>query len=105
MTCVVRVAVLSICLGACACGSHRQDDSAGSDRRGDSSGASGAPDRPGDLTGFVIELIDQHTRDDAPPVEYERFAALQDPDGDADRLDAYASVFRASPVTISSPDE
>jgi len=35
------------------------------------------------MTGFVIDLIDQHTRDDAPPVAYERFASLPDPDGDA----------------------
>ena len=95
MRCVVRAAVLAICLGACAWGSDRQDDSAGSssDRQDDSSGASGGSARPGGMTGFVIDLIDQHTHDDAPPVAYERFASLPDPDGDANNLGAYASVF------------
>lgn len=94
MRCVVHAAVLAICLGACACGADHQDSSGSSaDRQDDSSGASGAPDRPGTLTGFVIDLIDRHTRDDAPPVAYERFASLPDPDGAANKVDAYASMF------------
>lgn len=95
MRCVVRAAVLAICLGAGACGSDRQDDSTGSsaDPEGDSSGAPGAPARPEAMTGFVIDLIAQHTRDDAPPVAYERFASLPDPDGAANNVDAYASMF------------
>lgn len=93
MRCVVCAAVLALCLAAC--GPDRRHDSAGSssDRQDDSAGASGAPDRPRGLTGFVIDLIDRHTRDDAPPVAYERFASLPDPDGDANKLDAYASMF------------
>jgi hypothetical protein len=92
---VACAAVLAICLGACASGSDRQDESAGSnpDRQGDPSGASGGSDRPGGLTGFVIDLIDRHTTDDALPVAYERFASLPDPDGDANNPGAYASMF------------
>lgn len=92
MRCVVRAAVLAICLGAVACGSDREDDSAGSSADPEG-GSSGAPARPGAMTGFVIDLIAQQTRDDAPPVAYERFASLPDPDGAANNVDAYASMF------------
>ena len=53
----------------------------------------GGADSPAGMTGFVIDLIDHHTADDALPVAYERFASLPDPDGDANDLDAYASLF------------
>lgn len=77
-------AVLAVCVGACA---------SSSDRKGDSPGASGGSDSPAGMTDFVLDLIDHHTADDALPVAYERFASLPDPDGDANYLDAYASVF------------
>jgi hypothetical protein len=93
---VARGAVLVIWLGACGSGAKRQADS---------SGAPAGSDRSGDMTGFVFDLMDQHTSDDELPVAYEQFAALPDPDSAADQPDVYAPMFRASSATISSPDE
>lgn len=47
----------------------------------------------GSFTAFVLDLVNDHTLDDAAPVDYATFELLPDPDGDSNNVDAYRSLF------------
>lgn len=47
----------------------------------------------GALTDFVVDLVANQTSDTAEPAQFERFASLPDPDGEANSLEAYSTLF------------
>lgn len=86
--------ILALALSAAACG----DDSPAvpSDSPmppGDGSGSgSGSGDHP-TLTSYVIDLVMHHTTATETAHAYSEFSTLPDPDGTANNVSAYASLF------------
>lgn len=81
--CFALAAALAACTSTAA-------DPAGGSGSGSGSGSGVAP---ANLTVFVVDLVTNHTVDDAVAMEFDAFATLPDPDGEANNLEAYASLF------------
>jgi hypothetical protein len=77
---------LAIVIGLAACGDDSPTVQDGSQ----------TPDGPGpaaNFTAYVIDLVKNHT-DDPTPAAFSDFMSLPDPDGDANNVHAYDTLFQ-----------
>ena len=82
---ILQLAIgIGLALTACGPDDHLTVRDAGAD--------AGPPAGP--LTSYVIDLVDNHTSETAPPRPYSEFGSLPDPDGDANNTAAYGSLFQ-----------
>lgn len=82
---ILQLAIgIGLALSACGPSDHLTVGDAGTD---------GGP--PGNtLTGYVIDLITNHTDETSAPRPYSEFSSLPDPDGDTNNTAAYGSLFQ-----------
>lgn len=83
---------LGLLLAVTACGDNLPGGPGGSGSDGGDDGGVTAKN----LTTFVVDLIKNHTDDQAPPVAFDEFSTLSDPDlNDIDpKTGGYATLFQ-----------
>ncbi|HEY4244651.1 MAG TPA: hypothetical protein VGM88_32780 [Kofleriaceae bacterium] len=92
-----RVFAIGVALalgGAVSCGDNKNaptDGTSGSD--GGSDTGSDGPPNTSNLTGYVIDLVTNHTNATETPRAFTEFQALPDPDGTNNNTTAYSSLF------------
>lgn len=87
--------ILALALSAVACGDDSPavpSDSPMPPGDGSGSGSGSGSDNP-TLTSYVIDLVTHHTTATETAHAYSEFSTLPDPDGTANNVSAYASLF------------
>jgi hypothetical protein len=91
------VCSLVLAAAASACGDNTGAAPDAGPKRPDGGGG-GTPDAmtppPANFTSFVINQINNNTKDNVAAVPFADFSMLPDPDGDANNNAAYASLFQ-----------
>ncbi len=86
------ILVAGLLLAASACNDESRSGS--NDNNDDNAGSNGSNEPiAGSFTAFVLDLVNNHTVDDAAPMDYATFELLPDPDGDSNNVDAYRPLF------------
>lgn len=78
--------ILGLAIGACG------DDTPYVPGGGDGGGSGSGSNTPATLTSYVLDLVQNHTADQAPH-PYSEFKDLSDPDGDMNNVHAYDALF------------
>ena len=92
----MKIAILvALALAAAACGDDSPavpSDSPTMPGDGSGSGSGSGSDNP-TLTSYVIDLVTHHTTATETAHAYSEFSTLPDPDGTANNVTAYSSLF------------